>query len=98
MTFTSALSQIYRKAGPLRFWSILVALLCYVAAFAWLGVHAAWPADCHPAPRQTVMLFWCSPRLLGGGWMELVLFAVIWALPSGIALYFIRHRRRHGAL
>lgn len=88
------LREGYRQLGALRFWLIIVGVLLYIAAFAWLGVNAAWPPDCHPRARQTFMLFWCSPTLLHGGWVELTLFAVIWALPVGAAVYVILHRRR----
>jgi hypothetical protein len=75
---------------------IVLAVLLYGSLFGWLAATAAWPANCTPQPRQLFVLLWCSHTLLAGSWRELLLFAIIWALPIGLAAFVLRHRLRRG--
>ena len=96
----SRLINPFRGLGLVRSLVLLAGLAAYIALGAWLHIAATWPGNCLPHGRKLermVSSLWCSPALLGQGWIELGLFLWLWGLPifvTVIVIYAYRNRRR----
>jgi hypothetical protein len=97
------LKEGYRTLGSPRFFAVLISILAYCLAYAWLVADAEWPGRCDHEGRRLLGLLKqmrCSPDLLQGGATEIALFAMLWLMPAVVAAaliwrlaYEIRRRR-----
>jgi hypothetical protein len=101
----SELTPHYKTLGVVRTWSIglgtILFIFLFVAGRIWLSDKIGWPRaygfDCHGRGCYLEDLYHSPSLLSGGGFYELGLFVVLWALPGGIAAAIIyallkRHR------
>ena len=101
------LKESHRQLGGPMFWTMLIGTLVYIGVGSWLSIVAAWPGQCDHEGRSVVGIakeIYCSPDLLGGGAIEIGLFAWLWSLICfplvAIAWSWINHwkRQRHNRL
>jgi hypothetical protein len=93
----------YNRLGPVKFWSIIVAMLAYAALGIWLQHKVNWPDGFgfHCRGRTCLIedLEHSSALLRGRGLYELALFAWFWLIPVVAAAAIVSpfFRRMTGA-
>lgn len=84
------LKEYYQALGPLRFWSVIGALVAWIGSGIWLQEAIGWPEAYGFQCRGRGCLFadiWHSPALLHhGGLLQWLLFAHFMTLPAIILI------------
>lgn len=93
------LREYYRLLGPLRFWSIMAALLAWIGGGVWLQEAVGWPEAYGFTCHGRGCLFkdiWNSPELIRhGGLLEWLLFLHFMLVPATLlgSLFYALWRR-----
>lgn len=97
------LKDAYRRLGAGKFWASVLGTLAFLGIFIWSVLAAEWPAQCDHGGRKIwplVNQLRCSPELLSGGPVELILFITLWTLPAlfiaTLVYRFVKKRRQSG--
>ena len=100
----SPLVNPFRGHSLLGLLALLAGLVAYLGLGAWLMTAAAWSGTCdYDSGTRVTRLFnarSCSPELLAGGPIEILLFLWLWVFPAFVLfaiVYGARNRRRREA-
>jgi hypothetical protein len=86
-----SLREERQKLGGRKFWLQIGGTIAYLAGGTVLMLLVQWPADCAPFEHDRLtrlrMTYTCSPRLIGGGAIEIATMLWLW-VPVPFVIFF----------